>query len=337
MAPSRGRALLFAWLLLVAAVVLLFDRVIASRGFEAFDAETYLAAGERLNAGHALYLLGPGDRPILTNPAFYTYPLLSPPPIAVLWRPLAALPEGWGLGLWWLACVAALLGTLGHLVRRVPAAAGLSVLMLAPFVAWELESANVEGLLFAGIGLTWVLAAHRRDVAAGAVVGLMAGIKLWPIVLIAWFLSQRRPQALVGAGLALVGVAAVSVVGAGLDAHLEYLEIARQTPASPLSIPGMLGAIGISVPWANYLVLALGVGLIFGLRNRPELAFAVAVPTMILGSPVLNINTYALLLIGLVPFAWPIAADARVRRRADAVGSVGTFGPAPELQQPHTI
>src|SRR5438874_8322160 len=113
MTPRRRTALLVAWALFVAGVVLLFDRIIAARGFEAFDAETYLAAGERLNAGHLLYALAPGDRPILANPAFYTYPLLSPPPIAVLWRPLAALPNGWGIGLWWLTCVASIVGVLG--------------------------------------------------------------------------------------------------------------------------------------------------------------------------------------------------------------------------------
>src|SRR5205809_1594950 len=195
MKPTRGTILLIGWALLVAGVVCVFDRIIAGRGFEAFDAETYLAAGERLNAGHALYALAPGDRPILTNPAFYTYPLLSPPPIAVLWRALAALPAGWGIGLWWLACIGSVVGTLGVVFRRLPVLAGLSVLLFAPFVAWELESGNVDGLFFAGIAATWLLALRRRDVAAGALVGVMAGIKLWPVVLLLWFVGQSRWRA----------------------------------------------------------------------------------------------------------------------------------------------
>ena len=47
------------------------------------DATTYQAAGERWNAGHDLYRLGPGDRDVLPWPGRYTAPLLSPPPIAV--------------------------------------------------------------------------------------------------------------------------------------------------------------------------------------------------------------------------------------------------------------
>jgi hypothetical protein len=46
----------------------------------------YLAAGERLNAGHQLYALMPGNRPVDIHPPFWTVPLLSPPPIAVLFR-----------------------------------------------------------------------------------------------------------------------------------------------------------------------------------------------------------------------------------------------------------
>ncbi len=57
------------------------------------DANTYLAAGERLNDGHPLYALQPGDRPVLLV-GEYPVPLFSPPPIAAIWRPLAIVPFG---------------------------------------------------------------------------------------------------------------------------------------------------------------------------------------------------------------------------------------------------
>ena len=65
------------------------------------DAFTYLAAGERLNVGHSLYGLlgGAGDRPLI-DAALYPAPILSPPLIAVIWRPLAALGPG-TVYLWW--------------------------------------------------------------------------------------------------------------------------------------------------------------------------------------------------------------------------------------------
>src|SRR5205823_2822366 len=61
-------------------------------GSQPGDAYTYLAAGQRLNAGHQLYALSPGDNPVQLNPPYWTVPLLSPPFMAVLWRPLALLP-----------------------------------------------------------------------------------------------------------------------------------------------------------------------------------------------------------------------------------------------------
>src|SRR5205823_5035743 len=150
------------------------------------------------------------------------------------------------------------MATLGVVFRRLPVLAGLSVLLFAPFVAWELESGNVDGLFFAGIAATWLLALRRRDVAAGALVGVMAGIKLWPVVLLLWFVGQSRWRAVAGATIALLVVGLLSVAGAGLPAHFEYLGIARETAASPLSLPGMLQAAGLNLPWANYLVLVLG-------------------------------------------------------------------------------
>jgi hypothetical protein len=63
------------------------------------DTWNYLAAGERLNAGHSIYALVAGDRPILLEPPS-AVPLISPPLVAVLWRPLAFLPDWLGMWAW---------------------------------------------------------------------------------------------------------------------------------------------------------------------------------------------------------------------------------------------
>jgi hypothetical protein len=59
-----------------------------ARGFVPGDAVVYLAAGERLNAGHLLYALSPGDRIVALKPPYWTVPTLSPPFMGVLFRPL---------------------------------------------------------------------------------------------------------------------------------------------------------------------------------------------------------------------------------------------------------
>ena len=56
------------------------------------DSLTYYLAGLRLNSGHDLYDLRPDDvwlydRPELPSPT-------GPPLVAVVWRPLAAIPGG---------------------------------------------------------------------------------------------------------------------------------------------------------------------------------------------------------------------------------------------------
>lgn len=297
----------------VTITIVLLTSSFASNGARGWDALTYLAAGERLNAGHQLYALVPGDRWVWINPPFWTVPLLSPPPIAVLWRPLAALPNEWGLGIWWLACASAIALVAASLWRRLPMVAGLAMVLLAPSLAWELGVANVNGLLLAGTVGVWLLARNRHTAYAGALIGLMFAIKLWPIVLLAFFVARGRGRAIGGFLIAIAVVGSISLVGAGLAAHIRYLGVAYSTPPSLFSLAGVLGALGVDVPWVSYAALLFGLAEIWALRRRPEVAFAVAVGTMVLGSPVVNGNTYTVLLACLAPFAWPLAQGVRSR------------------------
>ena len=52
------------------------------------DAYTYFAAAQRLNVHHVLYRLSPGDIRIALHPPYWSVPILSPPFMAVIWRPL---------------------------------------------------------------------------------------------------------------------------------------------------------------------------------------------------------------------------------------------------------
>ncbi len=144
------------------------------------DAFTYLTAGERLNAGHALHGLTRGDRPVEMGPPCWTALLLSPPSIAVLWRPLAALPENDGAHLWWVASMAALTVAVAALLpsRRPLAIAGAVVLGVP--VPFEVILGNVDPFLALGVFGVWLPAVRRRDLGAGALVALMAALKHYP-------------------------------------------------------------------------------------------------------------------------------------------------------------
>ena len=257
------------------------------------DAYVYLGAGERLNAGHPLYSLSPGDRPIPIQPPFWTAPLVSPPLIAVLWRPLAALPNEAGVLVWWIASLLSLGGSILYLVRRLPLVAGLALVALSVPVAMEAGLGNVNAFLLLGTIAVW----QWRDRAwVGAILGVMIAVKLWPAVLAVWLLAQGRHRSIVVMIATLVVCAIVSLAGAGWENHVAYLSVGQNVHPSAFSLTWLLG-----IPWLWLASLLIGTGLVVATRSRPAWSFGIAVLTMVLGSPIANPNTYALLLAILAP------------------------------------
>jgi hypothetical protein len=282
------------------------------RGFIPGDAFTYLAAGERLNAGHPLYELGPGDRPVVMEPPFWTVPLLSPPPIAVAWRPLAALPAELGVYLWWALQVAAIVVAVGLLLRRQPLLTALAVIALSIPIVYEIGVGNLNGLILLGLVLAWRQTAFEDERGSGILVGLLAAFKLTPAMLGWWLLTTRRWSAVRWAIATGLVVLTVSVVGAGIDAHVRYLGIVTETAsqgARPLSLAGIASYLGVPAAIADRLpmvALATGFLAIALLRDRPDLGFVIAVLTLVFGSPTVSINWFIYLLACLAPVAWPL-------------------------------
>ena len=298
--------------LIVAIQIRYFDR-----GFIPGDSFTYLAAGERLNAGHPLYALSPGDRPVDLKPPYWTVPLLSPPPIAVLFRPLALLGDV-GAYVWWIGCVSVIVATCIALLRRRPVLVGLAMIVLSLPIVYDIGVGNLNAFLVGGITAAWYLMAHRRDRAAGAVIAMTTAFKLTPVILAWWLITQRRWGAIQAFVVAGVSLLAVSVVGAGLSAHFEYLTIITGTSSSgtsELSLAGIARGLGVPPAVASplpFVVLLIGAVLIAVLRHRPRLAWGVAIATMVFGSPVVNVNWFTLLLAALAPLAWPGPPDRAV-------------------------
>jgi Glycosyltransferase family 87 len=293
-----------------AAVATTAITMVTSPGWFPSDAGTYRAAAERLNDGHFLYRLLPGDRPMALRPPYVTVPLLSPPPIAVLWRPLALLGDA-SLYLWWIGCVGAILASLVLLARRRPLETGAATLLLTVPLGLALGWSNVDGYFLLALLGTWLAAQSRNDVAAGALVATMIAIKLTPAPLVLWLLAIGRYRAfaaVVGFGIAWL---TVSVASAGLPAHFEYLDVVRNTlgpGATDLSLAGLGRAAGLPAGIAGLLPVSwwvlCGVAIAV-LRHRPGPAFAAAVLMQVLGSPVVQPYTFILLLALIAPRAWP--------------------------------
>jgi hypothetical protein len=285
------------------------------RGFIPGDAIVYLAAGERLNAGHSLYAISAGDRPIGIQPPHWTVPLLSPPFIAVLFRPLALLPPDVGAYVWWAAALAAIGAVLLAYLRANAILASVAIMVLVVPLTYEIGVGNVNTFLLLGSVLVWRWAGERREPWAGTLTALLVMLKISPVVLAWWLVTQQRWTAVRAGVVAGLVLGAVSLLGAGLDAHIRFLEITRDTATvgvSDLSLGGIARWLGVSPALAQLLptvMLVCGLAGVLLLRARPGLAFALAVATMTLGSPVVNINSYALLLGCLAPAMWPIRAE----------------------------
>lgn len=276
------------------------------------DASNYYAAGQRLNDGHDLYHVRVGDLPVPVLPPFYTVPLISPPPVGVVWRPLALLPRDAAIMGWWIVTVIAIAVTtvwfsgLGSLVVT------LGVLVLSTELAITALSANLNALLVGVLAAIWLARRADRPGIVGTLVAVSVAVKVLPIVLVLWLIVGRRRSELVW----FTGTAAVlgvlSLLGAGLGAHLDWLEIARFTGTAgiaPASVPGVLQALNAPaslVSLAIPVTVIAGAIAIFALRHKPGPAFAVAIVTIVLANPAVHDGSYALILPALLPLARPL-------------------------------
>jgi len=281
------------------------------------DANTYLAAGERLNAGHLLYQLQPGDRFVLTIPGIFDSPLLSPPPIAVVWRPLAAIPFGYAL--WIAACWVTLLGTIVFLLRRIGPWAAVAVIALSFSLGEQLAVANINAFAPAFFLLAWRFQ-HRAI--AGFLMGSLTAIKLAPGAMLGWLAGSRRWIACV-AFVATLGLwFVVGGLGAGFDSYRQYLGTLGTVRPTGWSIAGLFGNA------ATYVFLAAGCLLAFalGVRGRQRASFVVAVVTSVLGTQALYASGAVGLLGALAPWAFAARAAeaATVPAAAGSVRSLST-------------
>ena len=288
------------------------------------DTYVYLAAGERLQAGHDLYAISPGDREIGLNPPYWTVPTLSPPLLAVLWRPLATLGIP-GMFLGWAMALVAYLIALAYVARNAPGWAIVATAALAPFIGWQLGLGNVNGFLALGIVGLWIL--RDRPWLAGLIVALMISVKVTPIILAVWFLTSGRYRALGATAVWMAVLLAVSIAGAGLGAHVDYLGVMTHTVSdgsSRWSIAGILAALGLASGVARYapwLVLAAGTGAMLLLRSRDRITFALAVLLLVFASPAFQ--HYWLALVPMVLVVAPAAP------RASGVDASGGAEPVP--------
>lgn len=258
------------------------------------DATRYLAAGERLNAGHDLYALGPGDRPVMTIPGVQEAPILSPPPIAAIWRLIAAVP--FGFATWMIAAWAATFTTVVIVVLRNPLPGAPLAFALSLPIGEAIFGGNTVGLY----PLFYLLAWRYRDHAwIGFLIAIMAADKLAPIAMASWLLGTGRYRAMAVTAAGLLIAFVIGGAGAGFDSYFEWLSVLGTIGISPLGVSGLTG-----IPWASYVVFGVGVVLavVIGRRSQSG-SFIVALLAAVLGNPALYPGHFAPLLALVAPLA----------------------------------
>ena len=261
------------------------------------DPLTYLAAGERLNAGHPLYALSPGDRQVPLSPPYWSVPLLAPPPIAVLWRPLALFGEAAALA-WWLGGVAAITAFVVWLLARGTASVLLATVVLTPALALTALSGNASAYLIPLLALAWMW--RDRPWIVAAILVAAAAIKLTPALLLVWVVAARRWAALRYAVLIGAALLALSLVGAGPDNHVAWLTSVPGSAPMPLSIAATLGLPSLVVA-ASVGALVVAGACAAARLSREDILFSITAIGAAIATPSLYFASIAGLLLGLVP------------------------------------
>jgi len=259
--------------------------------YPAGDAIGYLAAGERLNAGHLLYSLSAGDRPIPTNPPFFTAPFLYPPAFAVPWRLLAALPSMAGLAIWMGALLLVMAVWLAWQLAEGRMGTALLMAALGYPIGLTAVTGNINGFLLVAFLFVWQL--RERDLVVAGLVGTLAAWKIFPGLLVIWLIATRRWRAAAWT-LVVIGVWGVlGLVAAGPSSTWTYLtQVVPDTQAMGISLAYLFA-------WGplTFVLIAAGVVAVLGLGpRRPRAAYVTALLTAVLAWPSLGPASLSMLM-----------------------------------------
>ena len=237
------------------------------------DVHAYYDAGSRLNAGLPLYPIGADP----DAADFYRYP----PLLAMLFRPLAMLPFAAAATVWELILVAAFLAVVWALgVRRRET--WLAVGVLGSPIAWTLSIGQAQGLvtLLTTLAAPWSIA-------------LAAQFKLFPALVVLWWVGSRQWRKVVAFSAWTVGLVLIQLVfepanTAAFAAQTNLAQVGDVINVSPYRISPTL--------WA--VLVAMGVVVTLRL-SRTRWGWIAAVALSVLATPRLLTYMFSTLLAAI--------------------------------------
>jgi len=300
----------------------------------ASDAWNYLAAAERLRAGHSLTSIGPGDRPVVGFPSMFPLPLVAPPTMAVLSMPMLLFSPDVATMLWTIGGFIVTIATVAWLIARGGIRVQILVIALAFPTAVAAFSGNVNTYLLPVLMASWlgIGGSNRGGLVGGAATGLATAVRVGPALIGLLYVVRRRWVAAVTAASVLGVVGLLSLLVAGPDTWATYLRVSLGGSLLPtaLSVPGMLTSMGVGPAFARLGVAAVwviaGVAIVL-LRDRPRLAFVVAIVAAVYATPVVRMESWVLLLAIAAPWVLGDATEA-ARHAPTAADFIPTTAPA---------
>lgn len=187
-------------------------------------------------------------------------------------------------------------------LRRRPIVTGLAMVLLWFPIDLAIVVGNVDAFIVLALIVIWEIQDRGHQASAEILLGFIASLKLTPVAIVFWAFATGKIRMATVAILTMVALVPVTM---GLTEPDMFLQFARVTLFNFAGSPGLFslaaigGAIGIAPDvsvWLPRVGLVLGLLAILLLRRRSALAWAVAILTMIFGSPLTAFHTPALLL-----------------------------------------
>ncbi len=245
-----------------------------------YDFSAYWAAAGHLLHGQPIYAADQLSGPYAPQRQFL---YLYPPPLAAAMIPLALIPTDYRTAMWiWAAIGAAILvaGTIAvarstGLFERIRTATGIGpwILLVAVFsfppVVGELVLGNVHVLLFGLLAIAWLgirQGDRNGERWAGLAVGLAAVVKIFPALIVVWFLLTGRRRAaswfLVGAAGAILVSLPFTGIGPWLDFPSVLLNLSAPSDTTDTLAPTVWLAGLIGFTWSRIVITAIALGLL---------------------------------------------------------------------------
>ncbi|HLX34654.1 MAG TPA: glycosyltransferase family 87 protein [Candidatus Limnocylindrales bacterium] len=250
---------------------------------------------------------------------------LYPPAMAALLVPFAALPIdfhalNWlwsGLGAAVLVWAVLALARVERLDERFELLRGrgrwwLVVAAVAfPPVIDELVVGNVHLFLVGLLVAAWIgirRADSRGDAMAGIAIGAATIVKIFPGLLVLWFLLTRRWRAAAWSIVAVVGLAVLSLPVTGLQPWLDYPTVLANLSLTPDAVDALAPTFWLA-PYLGFTIarlvvtvagLAILAYVVLGRRSDDRIGFSTTIALSVLMTPALYTSYLTVLVVPLI-------------------------------------